>query len=65
MYIQIGFVGNGREGEKLCSSEVLYWSIFVSTGMNKILLTVYASPMNCAATMMSIMMAVMKTTSPN
>ena len=65
IYNQIDFVVNGQEGEKLCSSEFLYWSIFVSTGMNKFALTISAALMNFSAALAAIMTTKIKTTRLN
>ena len=61
MYIQIFFVGNGRYGDNLCSSEVVYWSISISTGVYKFALVISTALITCSGALADIPMEWMKT----
>ena len=65
IYIQLGPIGNGREDEKLWSSEVTYMFISIKTELKKFSLTASEYIMACSVALNDIMMVVMKTTRPN
>ena len=65
IYTQIGFVRNGWEREKLCYSEIVYWGISVSIGINKFISAVYDDLTTCSNDLMAITMVVMETTRTN